>query len=217
MNCSLTVCVASGVRRVRVVACLALVAACQPAVNGTDAAGNAAAPAAGEAAAYVVPPHYAGTPGPTQPVAFSHAVHAGTLAQPCVLCHVGADGAGAADPRTANGAHMSLPELSVCMDCHSSIATDKESVKKLAGLHASGQPVSWVRAYRVLPGVSWSHKPHIDAGLACEGCHGDVTALEVMNVRTAVTAMASCIGCHRSGQASPECVTCHAWPRPEDI
>ena len=217
MKSSLKVCAKSGFRHLAAAACLAVLAACQPADHEMNVADEAATPATGNVAAFVVPPNYAGTPGPTQVVPFSHAVHAGTLAQPCVLCHVGADGAGATDPRTANGAHMSLPELSVCMDCHSSIASDRESVGRLADLHASGQPVSWERAYRVLPGVSWSHKPHIDAGLACEGCHGDVTAIEVMNVSTAVTAMASCIGCHRSGQASPECVTCHAWPRPEDI
>jgi len=199
----------------------AALAGCQSPDEASGAAGDASMPSApGNAdapAGYHVPPDYASIPGPEQPVPFNHATHAGTLAQPCALCHIGADAAGLSDPRTANGAHMTLPELSVCMNCHATIASEAESIRQLVGLHASGEAASWQRVYRVLPGVNWSHRPHIDAGLACAGCHGDVTSMDVMSIKTAVTAMASCIGCHRAGQANPECVTCHSWPRPEDI
>jgi len=199
--------------------CIALLAGCQPAGDISGSAVDPAMPdeSAVSASAYSIPPNYAATPAPAQPVPFSHATHAGTLGQPCALCHVGADPAGITDPRTADGAHMTLPGLAACMDCHASIAVDNELVRSLTALYESGQPASWERVYRVLPGVKWTHRPHIERGLDCRTCHGDVPALEQMSMQTAVTAMASCIGCHRSGQANPECVTCHSWPVPDGI
>ena len=206
------------------VAGLALTA-CQPAtdspVRGTETAGAAPAVAAsaGDAvnAAYRVPPNYAATPAPVQPVAFSHAAHAGMIGLPCVNCHIGAGPAGQSDHRSAGGAHMTLPQTSACMGCHAGVAVDRPAIAKLAEFDAAGQEVPWVRVYRVLEGVNWSHKPHIESGMTCQTCHGDVARMEAVSVATAVTAMSTCIGCHRSGQANANCETCHSWPLPSDL
>jgi len=45
---------------------------------------------------------------PDQPIAFSHALHAGDSNIPCLYCHSGA--------RTSR--HAGIPPLNVCMNCH---------------------------------------------------------------------------------------------------
>ncbi|MDH5621826.1 MAG: cytochrome c3 family protein, partial [Gammaproteobacteria bacterium] len=79
-------------------------------------------------------------------------------------------------------------------------------------LDQAGGSIAWVRVYTLLDGVNWSHRPHLGAGIDCSACHGDVAQLEVLSVATAITAMASCISCHRAGTANAQCETCHTWP-----
>jgi hypothetical protein len=86
---------------------------------------------------------------------------------------------------------------------------------KLSEYAESGRPVPWVRVYQVTPGVTWTHRKHLQAGLQCMNCHGDVGQLERMSQTSAVTSMASCISCHQSHNASTVCETCHAWPARE--
>jgi len=48
-------------------------------------------------------------PGPTQPIAFSHAHHSGTFQIDCLYCHSGSERSQAAG----------VPSVEVCMGCHS--------------------------------------------------------------------------------------------------
>ena len=50
---------------------------------------------------------------PTQPVAFSHALHSGQLEIDCRYCHTFVDRA----------AHSNIPTTQVCMTCHSMVKT----------------------------------------------------------------------------------------------
>ena len=185
--------------------------------------------------AYQLPKLVAGPRPPTQPIPFSHAHHAGTLALECATCHVGAGANADKDGRSKNGKHVTLPGTQICMNCHIAVATDRHNMQTLAKYHAAGEGVPWIRVYRVLEGVKWTHKPHLGAGIKCQKCHGDVGKMEVMAVSTTVTAMASCLNCHRAtqvksqtqvkseAQAKPQahakvqCETCHAWPSVEDF
>lgn len=109
---------------------------------------------------------------------------------------------------------MGFPPTSTCMSCHGTVAADRPAIKKLAEFARSGEPIPWVRVYRVLPGVTWSHAPHLAAGVDCGACHGDVASLDRMAMTTSVVAMGSCLGCHEAHKVSTVCYTCHAWPVP---
>ena len=76
----------------------------------------------------------------------------------------------------------------------------------------SGETVPWVRVYQVLPGVNWTHRKHLDAGIKCETCHGQVAGIEVMSQVTSVTTMGVCLHCHTLHNAPTACQTCHTWP-----
>jgi len=135
---------------------------------------------------------------PVQPIAYSHKKHL-AFGLECKKCHTNPE----------PGKLMTFPATSICMECHVTIAKDKPSIQKLAQYAKSKEAVPWVRVYTVLPGVAWNHRPHLDAGVKCETCHGKVREMEAMSEVTSVTTMYSCLHCHEMNQAQTACDTCH--------
>ena len=148
-----------------------------------------------------VPDNLAPHPAPEQPIPYSHKTHL-VMGLKCEFCHT--------NPEPGN--QMTFPATSTCMTCHASVAKNKPGIVKLAEFAKSGQPIPWVRVYRVTPGVTWTHSKHLQAGMQCVMCHGNVAQLDAMAQTTSVTSMASCIGCHQAHNAPVTCATCHAWP-----
>jgi c(7)-type cytochrome triheme protein len=95
------------------------------------------------------------------------------------------------------------------MQCHVTIAKEKPSIQKLAEYFKSKQAIPWVRVYTVLPGVAWNHRVHLEAGVKCESCHGQVAQMDEMSEVTSVTTMYSCLNCHEINRAKTACDTCH--------
>jgi hypothetical protein len=148
-----------------------------------------------------VPDNYAVQQAPEQPVPYSHKTHL-ALGLTCETCHTNPE----------SDVLMGFPETDTCMACHNTTATEHPGVKQLTEFSNTDQSIPWERVYQVLPGVTWAHQPHAEAGVQCESCHGDVSQLEVMSMTTSVTSMASCISCHENRGAETACATCHAWP-----
>jgi hypothetical protein len=98
------------------------------------------------------------------------------------------------------------------MTCHVTVAKDRPAIVKLAEFAKSNQPIPWARVYQVTAGVTWTHRAHLQGGMQCIMCHGDVPQLDAMAQNTSVTAMGSCISCHQAHNAPTVCATCHAWP-----
>src|ERR1700680_3076596 len=116
-----------------------------------------------------VPANLAEHQAPVQPIPYSHKLHL-ALGLECKTCHTNPD----------PGKLMTFPATSTCMSCHSAVAKSKPAIQKLAGFSKSQQDVPWVRVYAVLPGVNWTHRKHLDAGMKCETCHGQVAQMETM-------------------------------------
>ena len=148
-----------------------------------------------------VPDNIAAHPAPVQPLPFSHKTHLAS-GLVCLTCHVNPD----------PGTRMTFPATATCLSCHTTIATDKPAIMSLTAFSESGEKIPWRRVYAITPGVTWSHRAHLDAGTQCETCHGDVSTMETMAETKAIVAMATCISCHRAREAPTQCVTCHAWP-----
>ena len=141
-------------------------------------------------------------PAPAQPIAYSHKTHLAIAGMQCQICHT----------NPAPGNLMTFPASSTCVGCHGKIAADqkKPAIQKLVDYDKSKTPVPWVRVYTAMPGTGWSHRRHLDAGVKCETCHGQVAQMEVMAKVKSVTSMGGCRDCHKSHNASTACVTCHA-------
>ncbi|GGG22263.1 hypothetical protein GCM10010964_08030 [Caldovatus sediminis] len=73
----------------------------------------------------------------------------------------------------------------------------------LAPLHDSlalGTPILWRSVHRLPEHARFHHAVHIQAGMACETCHGPVwTMPRTEKVRT--LSMGWCLGCHRNPEA----------------
>lgn len=135
---------------------------------------------------------------PSQPIAFSHRLHAATNAIPCLFCH-----------RSATRSPLAgIPAVADCRACHRFIATDTPEIRKLMGYWDRHEPIPWVRVHTLPDFVYFPHMMHIRANLACSTCHGEVGAMERIT-RTASLKMGWCLGCHRQHKASIDCWTCH--------
>jgi hypothetical protein len=135
---------------------------------------------------------------PVQPIPFSHTIHAGTNKIPCLYCHSNAE----------RSRHATVPSMNVCMNCHSVVATDKPNIQTLTKYWNEQKPIAWVQVHRLPDHVYFPHKWHVAKGIACQQCHGEVQAMDVIR-QVAPLKMGWCIGCHRQNQATTECNACH--------
>jgi len=137
-------------------------------------------------------------PPPTQPVAFSHKVHAGVNQIGCTLCHAYA----------THGPVAGVPSAQRCAGCHKFVDKDKPEIVKVNKAFEDGKPLVWNRVYRVPDHVYFTHERHIAKGLRCQQCHGDVETMDVLRRETPLT-MGWCVECHIANKASLDCLTCH--------
>ncbi len=136
---------------------------------------------------------------PTQPIAFTHKVHLKNGMQ-CVSCHTG----------VTQGPDAGLPSVVFCMACHQVVDPNNPQIKKLTAYYNKGQEPPWQPVYWFYPmeHVHFQHAPHIQAGVACTVCHGDL-AQQTVAVRSRNLTMSFCLACHRQKGASVDCTTCH--------
>lgn len=124
---------------------------------------------------------------PEQPIPFSHQVHAGQFNIPCGYCHGSAEYA----------AHSAVPELALCMNCHHAVKTDSPYIQKLTDHYKRGEPIAWVKVHTIPDFVHFNHRAHVNAGVACETCHGPVQEMDVVYQYEQLT-MGWCLNCHRN-------------------
>lgn len=124
---------------------------------------------------------------PTQPVAYSHALHAGDLGIDCRYCHNTVEETAAA----------AIPPTQTCMNCHTNILPDSPKLTWLLSQHASGEPVAWVRVHDLPDYVYFNHSAHVRRGVGCEACHGRVDKMETV-YRAERLSMGWCLDCHRN-------------------
>ncbi len=124
---------------------------------------------------------------PEQPIPFSHQLHPGVLRIPCLYCH-----SGALKSRVAG-----IPPVEKCMNCHKVTKTDSPSIKRLTMIYTSGMPLPWKRIHSLPDHVYFDHRPHVNAGILCQTCHGEVQTMNVVYQNMSMR-MSNCLGCHRA-------------------
>ena len=136
---------------------------------------------------------------PQQPFPFSHQIHLEKQLV-CTDCHEGVE----------RGPRAGLPSINTCMICHSQVATDRPLIQQLAAMQEKGVDLAWQRVYDYQreAHVRFDHAPHIRAKVECSTCHGNQAQQQVA-VRAVNMDMAFCVNCHKSKQASNDCLTCH--------
>ena len=135
-----------------------------------------------------------------QPIAFPHNVHVAKGLKCTEYCHASA----------TKGPIAGLPSVETCMICHSAIATDRPLIQKITAIEAQHLDLSWQRVYgySAQAHVRFNHAPHIRANVDCATCHGDV-AKQTVAERVVDHNMGFCVNCHKTKNASNDCLTCH--------
>lgn len=130
---------------------------------------------------------------PSQPIAFSHQLHAGEYEIPCQYCHTGVE----------IGKSANIPSANICMNCHTYIQNvgGQEGVStELAKIYEAvntNTPIEWVRVHNLPDLAYFNHSQHVKVGgVECQTCHGAVEEMEVVSQHSSLT-MGWCIDCHR--------------------
>jgi mono/diheme cytochrome c family protein len=124
---------------------------------------------------------------PTQPIAFSHKLHAGENQINCAYCHTS----------VYKGKSANIPSPNICMNCHSQIKTESPEIKKIYRAIERKQPIQWVRVHNLPDLAYFNHSQHTQVGgIQCQTCHGPIQNMEVVYQYSALT-MGWCINCHR--------------------
>ncbi len=132
---------------------------------------------------------------PKQPVAYSHALHAGELKMDCRYCHVNAE----------RGASAGVPPTATCMNCHAQVKKGSEQLKPVYDSWLDGKgdkSIEWVRIHKLPDYAYFNHSAHIGVGvgenraaIGCETCHGRIDQMVVVRQAQPLS-MGWCVDCH---------------------
>jgi len=153
-------------------------------------------------------------PGPIQPIPFSHAHHSGRFQLDCLYCHWGSD----------RVAIAGMPSVETCISCHQQFPPEYNSLEGIRILNQYWEdqlPIPWVQVHRLPEHVQFAHNRHMAvAGVTCQSCHGLVQAMDKLflvadtkwwqyGLPTQKLQMGWCVKCHRTNNASTDCLLCH--------
>jgi hypothetical protein len=124
---------------------------------------------------------------PTQPVPYSHALHAGELGIDCRYCH----------STVERAAEAAIPPAEVCMNCHATVKPESPLLLPIREAYAENKPVAWTRVTDVPDYVYFNHEAHVNAAVGCESCHGRVDQMVKVFQAQSLT-MQWCLDCHRN-------------------
>ncbi len=137
---------------------------------------------------------------PAQPIAFSHALHAGTNEIACQYCHTGVE----------IGKSANIPSANICMNCHTHIQNVggqegvSPEIQKIYNAIDNNQPIEWVRVHNLPDLAYFNHSQHVKVGgVECQTCHGPIQEMEVVAQHSSLT-MGWCIDCHRQTEITTQ-------------
>jgi hypothetical protein len=136
---------------------------------------------------YVTPKNFQVGYAPTQPVPYSHRLHAGQMGMDCRYCHANVEKA----------AKAMIPATQTCMGCHAVVKTDSAKLALVRASFQSGKPVEWIHIHKLPDHAYFDHSAHVGAGVGCVTCHGRVDQMEVVRSHAPIN-MGWCMDCHRN-------------------
>ncbi len=147
-----------------------------------------AASAAGAGITYYLTPKWTRVGyTPKQPVAFSHKIHNEQLGIDCRYCHSAVE----------KSWFSNIPAASTCMNCHSLILKDDPKLALVRESYQTGKPIPWVQVHKVPDYVYFNHSVHVNRGISCVHCHGEINHMEEVQHAKPLS-MGFCLDCHRA-------------------
>ena len=121
-----------------------------------------------------------------QPIPFSHEHHAGVLGIDCRYCH----------DTVEKSSYAGMPSTKTCMNCHSQIWVGSEMLAPVRASYATGRRLHWDRVYNTPGFVYFDHSIHVQKGVGCSSCHGEVNRMP-LTYQVPTLLMEWCLDCHR--------------------
>src|ERR1051326_7966774 len=146
---------------------------------------------------------------PIQPVAFPHSVHADQLGIDCRYCHNGVE----------KSWYSNVPGAATCMNCHNQVLATDPRLALVRESAATGKPIEWVQIHKVPDYVYFNHSVHVNRGISCYHCHGQVNKMDEVRHEKPFS-MSFCLDCHRNPAAnirSQSAVVNLNWQPPENF
>lgn len=132
---------------------------------------------------------------PTQPLPFSHKIHAGQLGMDCRYCHSFAE----------VSSHANVPTNQTCFNCHGpgkgNIRSNSPNLELVIKANETGKSIPWVKVHKAPDYVFFNHSAHLNRGISCQSCHGQINEMEVVR-HDQPQSMGWCLNCHRNPQDS---------------
>jgi hypothetical protein len=122
-----------------------------------------------------------------QPIKFSHDHHVAGLGLDCRYCHTSVEKAGFAG----------MPATKTCMTCHSQVWTNAPLLEPVRASWRDDKPIQWTRVHDLPDFVQFNHGIHVQKGIGCYSCHGDVGGMPLM-WKTGSLLMEWCLDCHKA-------------------
>lgn len=146
------------------------------------------------------------------PLTFSHVKHLTEADDDCESCHDTA-----AESRSS--LDNLIPTEEACTMCHAIDRNDPERVvaageppARCDACHPGIEPATgFVDRVRIpRPNLKFNHRRHVELGVDCTTCHGDLAAEGVeLATRAQLPKMGLCVSCHEKNDAPTACTTCH--------
>src|SRR5204863_5498191 len=105
-----------------------------------------------------------------QPVPFSHEHHVGRLGIDCRYCHTDVE----------RSSFAGIPPTKTCMNCHSQIFSTSPFLEPVRASFRSGRSIAWTRLHDLPDFAYFNHSIHINKGVGCTTCHGQVDRMPLM-------------------------------------
>jgi hypothetical protein len=143
-----------------------------------------------------------------QPAPFSHQHHVEGLGIDCRYCHNSAD----------KSSFAGMPATKVCMNCHQQIWVGSSMLEPVRQSYSSGVPIAWQRVHRLADFAYFNHSVHVNKGVGCSTCHGNVQQMPLMYQHGSLL-MEWCLECHRGPEkfVRPRSEVYNMEWKPEDV
>jgi cytochrome c peroxidase len=122
-----------------------------------------------------------------QPIQFSHKHHVGDDGIDCRYCHTSVE----------SSATAGIPPTKTCMNCHSVLFNNVGYLEPVRESYRTDTSIQWARVHQLADYVYFNHSIHVNKGVGCSTCHGQVNQMALM-FQVATLQMQWCLDCHRN-------------------
>ena len=121
-----------------------------------------------------------------QPIQFSHERHVAGNGLDCRYCHTSVE----------DSAFAGIPPTKTCMNCHSEIFANSPFLEPVRSSLRNDTAIRWTRVHDLPDFVYFNHSIHVNKGVGCTTCHGQVDRMPLMYQEKSLQ-MEWCLECHR--------------------